>query len=189
MQKKPQTKENTLRIFIELCGSKVQLAPPHGNFINGFGNSEIVYMLLLFQMLLLTDIFLFKKSAYFEPKFMKYLIEPTWVWSNQLKDFWKMDALSSYSPVPNNSRSLSKGWEGGGVRQGGRVGGCPTDDLNINKAGVQMKGGVWKMFSVKSGKLLLHWTKLERQIKVILLSHSQGIFKYMYLKPPWPSYN
>ena len=79
MQKKPQTKENNLRIFIELCGSKVQLAPPHGNFINGFGNSKIVCMLLLFQMLLLTDIFLFKKSAYFELKFMKFLIEPTWV--------------------------------------------------------------------------------------------------------------
>ena len=26
--------------------------------------------------------------------------------------------------------------------------------------------------------------KLERQIKVILLSRSQGIFKNMYLKPP-----
>ena len=79
MQKKPQTKENTLRIFIELSCSKVQLAPPYGNFINGFGNSEIVYMLLLFQILLLIDIFLFKRSAYFEPKFIKYLIETTWV--------------------------------------------------------------------------------------------------------------
>ena len=28
---------------MELCGSKVQLATPHGNFINGVINSEIVY--------------------------------------------------------------------------------------------------------------------------------------------------
>ena len=43
------------------------------------------------------------------------------------------------------------------------------------------------MFSIKSGKLLLHWTKLERQIKVILLSHSQGIFKYMFWNLPDPA--
>ena len=43
------------------------------------------------------------------------------------------------------------------------------------------------MFSVKSGKLLLHWTKLEWQIKVILLSHSQGIFKYMFWNLPDPA--
>ena len=36
---------------MELCGSKVQLAPPHGNFINGFANPEFVYMLLRFQKL------------------------------------------------------------------------------------------------------------------------------------------
>ena len=50
MQKNPQTKEDipgVLRIFMELCGSKVQLALPHGNFI-GVANPEIVYMLLLF---------------------------------------------------------------------------------------------------------------------------------------------
>ena len=35
-------------------------------------------------------------------------------------------------------------------------GGGPTDDRNINKRGVQIKGGrgVWKMFSVKSGNPL-----------------------------------
>ena len=35
MQKNPQTKEDTswiLRIFMELCGSKVQLAPLHESF-------------------------------------------------------------------------------------------------------------------------------------------------------------
>ena len=69
------------------------------------------------------------------------------------------------------------------------------------------KGGSGKMFSVKSGNSLslimgfsnktcfghldivdtggtITLKKLERQIKVILLSHSQGIFKNMYLKPP-----
>ena len=30
-------------IFIDLCGSKVQLAPLHKNFINGVANSEIVH--------------------------------------------------------------------------------------------------------------------------------------------------
>ena len=32
-----------LRIFMELYRSKVQLAPPHRNFINGVANPEIVY--------------------------------------------------------------------------------------------------------------------------------------------------
>ena len=51
---------------MELWGSKVQLAPPlpppHGNFINGFGNSQIVYMLLLFHIFLLIDMYFFKKT-------------------------------------------------------------------------------------------------------------------------------
>ena len=52
MQKNPQTKEDTSWIFfMELCGSKVQLPPLRGNFINGAANPEIVYMLLLFQIL------------------------------------------------------------------------------------------------------------------------------------------
>ena len=51
VQKNPQTQESTLRIFMELCGSKVQLTPLHRNLINGFANPEIVYMLLLFQIL------------------------------------------------------------------------------------------------------------------------------------------
>ena len=47
MKKNPQTKgtRSGLRIFIE---PKVQLAPPHGNLINGVANPEIVYMLLRF---------------------------------------------------------------------------------------------------------------------------------------------
>ena len=44
--------------FLGFCGfswsyvrTKVQLAPPHGNFISGAANPEIVYMLLLFRIL------------------------------------------------------------------------------------------------------------------------------------------
>ena len=36
---------------MELCGSKVQLAPPHENFISGITNPELVCMLLRFQIL------------------------------------------------------------------------------------------------------------------------------------------
>ena len=119
------------------------------------------------------------------------------------KQEWRKSKEVPYSQVPNNRGVL--------ISAGG-VGGGPTDNLNINKPGspnkVRRGGGGWKMFSVKSGnllslimgvcyktflhklslELLLHWTKLERQIKVILQSHSQGILKYMYLKPPWSSY-
>ena len=45
MKKNPQTKEalsGFLRIFMELCESKVQLVPSHGNVINGVTNPEIV---------------------------------------------------------------------------------------------------------------------------------------------------
>ena len=40
-----------LRISMEFCVCKVQLAPPHGNFISGVANPEIVYMLPRFQIL------------------------------------------------------------------------------------------------------------------------------------------
>ena len=39
-------------------------------------------------------ILFFKKNIYFEGKFVKYLMELTWVGNNHLKFFWKMDALS-----------------------------------------------------------------------------------------------
>ena len=84
-----------LRIFIELCGSKVQLAPLQGNFINGVAKPEIVCMLLLFQILCIDGFYFLKKNIYFEGKFVKYLMELTWVGNNHLKFFWKMDALSS----------------------------------------------------------------------------------------------
>ena len=48
---KPRKTLSGLWIFVELCGPRVQLAPPHGNFINGVANPEIVYMLLRFQIL------------------------------------------------------------------------------------------------------------------------------------------
>ena len=35
IHKSGQTFSGFLRIFIEFCGSKVQVAPPHGNFSNG----------------------------------------------------------------------------------------------------------------------------------------------------------
>ena len=60
MQKNPQTKEDTFWIFTDFHGvlrTKVQLAPPYGNFINGVSNPKIVYTLL--PLLL---IFFFKKT-------------------------------------------------------------------------------------------------------------------------------
>ena len=57
MQKNPQTRENIFWVFMdfrEVYGSKVQLAPPHGNFINSVANPEIVnsVQVLNFQKLL-----------------------------------------------------------------------------------------------------------------------------------------
>ena len=53
---KPRTLPGFLRIFIEFCGFKVQLAPPHRHFTNGVANPEIDQMLLPFHMyFLLTD--------------------------------------------------------------------------------------------------------------------------------------
>ena len=98
MQKNPQTKKDTswnLQIFMESWGYNIQLALPHGNFISDLANPEIVYMLLLFQILCIDWLYFFRKNVYFERKFIKYLMELTWVGSNHLKTFWKMDALSS----------------------------------------------------------------------------------------------
>ena len=44
MQKNPYMRTNIFWIFMELCGSKVQLAAPHGNFINGVAKPEIIYV-------------------------------------------------------------------------------------------------------------------------------------------------
>ena len=41
IHKPRRTRCGFLQIFMELCGSKVQLAPLHGNFINSFANLEI----------------------------------------------------------------------------------------------------------------------------------------------------
>ena len=46
-----QTLSGFLRIFMGLCGSKVQLALPHGIVSSGVTNPEIVYILLPFQIL------------------------------------------------------------------------------------------------------------------------------------------
>ena len=45
---------------MELSLPKVELTSPHGNFINGTANPEIVYILLSFKMLSI-DCFFFKK--------------------------------------------------------------------------------------------------------------------------------
>ena len=63
MKKNPQTKgtlSGFLRIFIELCESKAQLAHPHENIFFGVPNPELGYMLLRFQILCI-DWFLKKK--------------------------------------------------------------------------------------------------------------------------------
>ena len=73
---------------------------------------------------------------------------------------------------------------------------APTDNLNINKRRVQIKegGGLKKVLSKKWQPFITNYgcpkqnffalsrySWYWRDIKVILLSHSQGIFKYMYL--------
>ena len=47
---KPRRTLSGLQIFMELCGPKVQLGSPHGNFINDVAGPKIVYMLLRFQI-------------------------------------------------------------------------------------------------------------------------------------------
>ena len=43
MQNNLQTRKDNFWIFMELYVSKAQFALPHGNFINGVANPEIVY--------------------------------------------------------------------------------------------------------------------------------------------------
>ena len=100
MQKNPQAKKIASWIFMDFHGimrPKVQLAPPHRNFINGLDNPEITYMLLLFQILCIDWLYFFRKNAYFEQKFIKCLTELTWFESNHLKIFWKMGIDASLS--------------------------------------------------------------------------------------------
>ena len=54
MKKNPQTKEGTFWIFMELCRSKVQLVPR-----TVIPSIEIVYMLLLFQIICIDWFFFF----------------------------------------------------------------------------------------------------------------------------------
>ena len=71
MKKSRQNKGDAFWIFMDLCGSKVHLASPQGNFINGVTNPEMVYMVYFFIYFALTEIF-FKKNAYFDRKFIKF---------------------------------------------------------------------------------------------------------------------
>ena len=55
MKKNPQSKEDTFWTFwnfLELCVSKVQLAPPQGNFVNGATNlkSSICCFFIYFKL-------------------------------------------------------------------------------------------------------------------------------------------
>ena len=77
IHKPRRTLSGFLQMFMELCGSRVQLAPPHGNFINGVANPEIVYMLLCFQILCI-DWFFFKKKRLLWQKFCQILMQLTW---------------------------------------------------------------------------------------------------------------
>ena len=89
-----RTLSGFLRTFsMEICGSKVQIARPHGFFINGVANPKILSMLLLFQILCIDWFFI--KNTYLERKFIKYFIYLAWVGCNHLKAFWKVDALGS----------------------------------------------------------------------------------------------
>ena len=85
-----RTLSGFLRIFMELCGSKVQLAPPHGIAISGFTNAEIIICCYVFKYFVLTDLY----SLSLRENLLNF--NGTYVvGSNHLKVFWKMDALSS----------------------------------------------------------------------------------------------
>ena len=85
-----------LRIFMELCESKAQLVPLHGNFISGVANPEIVYMLLRFQIVCIDwfFFFFFLKRLLWQKNLLNFK-GITWARSNHLKVFWKVDVLSS----------------------------------------------------------------------------------------------
>ena len=59
----------------------------------GEGSAMDDAMCYFFKCFVLTDFFLKK---HFERKFIQYLMELTWVGSNHLKVFWRVDALSSW---------------------------------------------------------------------------------------------
>ena len=90
IQKNLQTKEDTFWIFRDFHGGTRVQSPtciPHRNFINGVANPEIVDICCyFFKYFVLTDFFFFK-NAYFERKFVKYLMELTRVGSINLKVF------------------------------------------------------------------------------------------------------
>ena len=68
IHKSKRRRSGFLRISMDLCGSKVQLPPQHGNFINGVANPEIV--LLIFQIHCIDWFSL--KNAYFDRKFIDF---------------------------------------------------------------------------------------------------------------------
>ena len=98
IHKPRRTLSGFLRIFMELCRSKVQLVPPHGNLISGVSIPEIAYMLLRFQILCI-DWFFLKKKRLLWQKTYRILMKLTWVGSNHLKVFWWMLWAISFSGV------------------------------------------------------------------------------------------
>ena len=76
-----------LRIFMEFCGSKFPLAPPYRILSIASLATKSSLCCYFFKYFVLTDFFW--KKAYFKRKFIKYLMELTWVGSNHLKVFWK----------------------------------------------------------------------------------------------------
>ena len=88
IHKQRRTLPGFLRIFMGLCGSKVQVTPLYRNFINDVTNPKIVYMLLLFKYLLtvMTDLKKKKMLTLKENSLIKYLMELTWVGRNHLKN-------------------------------------------------------------------------------------------------------
>ena len=93
MQKNPQTKEGTSWIFTNFHGV-MRLQSPNCTAAQKFHQWKSFIHAATFSNTLYWLIF-FKKNTYFERKFIKYLMELTWVGNNHLKVFWKMDALSS----------------------------------------------------------------------------------------------
>ena len=95
MKKNPQTKEGTFWIFMELCRSKVQLVPPHGNSINW----NRLYAATFSNNLHWLIYFFFKKKAL---TLIENLLNfnGTYVDRKQpFERFLKMDARSSFLRV------------------------------------------------------------------------------------------
>ena len=92
MQKNPQTSRTFSgfsRILIELCGSKVQLALPHGNFSNSLAIPEIIYFVRESR-----SATLFYKSQLFSTNF-NYFLQTTTFFQTKLNPNYKSQLFST----------------------------------------------------------------------------------------------